>query len=204
LIDPFNHTGYAQVLKSDDGANVTVYAIGHDVIGQAAGTAQNALKFFVYDGHGSVRHLADNTGALISGQNFNYDAYGNRKDSASAQTNLLYSGEWYDNVTLQYYLRARWYSPATGRFNTMDPFAGNNQDPQSLHKYLYAHCNPINSSDPSGTYSFGEMVCVAGIIGCLSGIIAGEVIRIKGGTEQQIIDAQCRFTNGNKVCAGCF
>ena len=33
----------------------------------------------------------------------------------------------------------------------MDPFAGNNRDPQSLHKYLYAHCNPVNNIDPSGT-----------------------------------------------------
>ncbi len=37
----------------------------------------------------------------------------------------------------------------------MDPFAGNNQDPQSLHKYLYAHCNPINGMDPSGQFFGG-------------------------------------------------
>jgi hypothetical protein len=53
----------------------------------------------------------------------------------------------------QYYLRARWYDQQTGRFNRIDPFAGNNQDPQSLHKYLYAHNNPINATDPSGMFS---------------------------------------------------
>jgi len=36
----------------------------------------------------------------------------------------------------------------------MDPFGGNNQDPQSLHKYLYAHCNPTNNIDPSGNFAF--------------------------------------------------
>jgi RES domain-containing protein len=51
-----------------------------------------------------------------------------------------------------YYLRARWYDQQTGRFNRMDPFAGNNQDPQSLHKYLYAHSNPVNVTDKSGLF----------------------------------------------------
>ena len=35
----------------------------------------------------------------------------------------------------------------------MDPFAGNNLDPQSLHKYLYAHDNPVNNADPSGSFA---------------------------------------------------
>jgi len=35
----------------------------------------------------------------------------------------------------------------------MDPYAGNMQDPQSLHKYLYCHANPVNNIDPSGRMS---------------------------------------------------
>jgi len=50
----------------------------------------------------------------------------------------------------QQYLRARFYDPASGTFNRLDPFAGNLADPQSLHKYLYAHANPVAFSDPSG------------------------------------------------------
>jgi len=38
----------------------------------------------------------------------------------------------------QQYLRARFYDPASGTFNRLDPFAGNLADPQSLHKYLGA------------------------------------------------------------------
>ncbi|MCS7338996.1 MAG: hypothetical protein NZ739_12315, partial [Verrucomicrobiae bacterium] len=33
-------------------------------------------------------------------------------------------------------------------------FAGNNFDPQSLHKYAYCHCDPVNGTDPSGCYEF--------------------------------------------------
>jgi len=32
----------------------------------------------------------------------------------------------------------------------MDSFAGNNQDPQSLHKYSYCTADPVTSVDPSG------------------------------------------------------
>jgi len=70
--------------------------------------------------------------------------------AANADTKMLYAGEQYDSSASMYYNRSRWYNPATGTFNRMDPFAGNNRDPQSLHKYLYTHCNPINGIDPSG------------------------------------------------------
>jgi hypothetical protein len=34
----------------------------------------------------------------------------------------------------------------------LDPFFGNLQDPQSLHKYLYVHANPVNFIDPTGLF----------------------------------------------------
>lgn len=45
---------------------------------------------------------------------------------------------------------ARWMSPNTGRFQTMDTYEGSPADPASLHKYLYSRDNPINLSDPTG------------------------------------------------------
>jgi Holliday junction resolvase-like predicted endonuclease len=41
---------------------------------------------------------------------------------------------------------------AAGRFNRLDTFAGNMQDPQSLHKYLYCHASPVNGIDPTGEF----------------------------------------------------
>jgi RHS repeat-associated protein len=78
---------------------------------------------------------------------------GNPTSSAPAATNLLYTGEQFDTDAQQYYLRARYYNPLNGRFNRMDPYAGNTHDPQSLHKYLYCHANPINRLDPTGYFS---------------------------------------------------
>jgi len=60
------------------------------------------------------------------------------------------SGEQYDPDLGLYYLRARYYNPATGRFLSRDPLDGDPTDPQSLHKYLYAGGDPVNRIDPSG------------------------------------------------------
>jgi hypothetical protein len=51
-----------------------------------------------------------------------------------------------------------------GRFNQVDTFAGSPQDPQSLHKYLYAHDNPINRIDPSGKFTITEVVIGIAVI----------------------------------------
>ena len=83
---------------------------------------------------------------------YDYDAYGNALGFApsTATTNLLYTGEWRDEHTGTYNLRARDYDPTTGRFLTIDTFPGSTQDPISLHKYLYCHNSPIMNIDPSG------------------------------------------------------
>jgi len=63
---------------------------------------------------------------------------------------MLYRGEQYDSNLGLYYLRARYYNPATGRFMSRDPNAGLITIPITLHKYIYAGDNPISWKDPSG------------------------------------------------------
>ena len=62
----------------------------------------------------------------------------------------FYRGEQYDSDLGLYYLRARYYNPATGRFMSRDPESGEAKDPASLHKYLYANGDPVNGLDPTG------------------------------------------------------
>jgi RHS repeat-associated protein len=169
LIDPYNSTGYSQVFRETTGSTTTVYAIGNDILTQAVSTAQP--QYFLYDGHGSVRKLMDSNGNLITGQEYNYDAYGNLFNSPSPQTSLLYVGEMWDVNLNWYYDRARWYLPQVGLFNRFDPCSGSNSNPQSLHKYLYAHCNPVNNLDPSGEMTVTEVTVVVTIVGGVLGII---------------------------------
>jgi RHS repeat-associated protein len=86
-------------------------------------------------------------------------------------TEFLYSGEQFDSKIGQQYLRARYYDPATGRFNRLDPFFGNLFDPQSLHNYLYCHADPITFTDPSG--EFVTILLTAMAIGAFFGTIYG-------------------------------
>ncbi len=158
LNDKQNPTGHSQVLeeKNSAGTVIKTYTLGHDVLTQQDST--NGILHFLYDGHGSTRALLDTAAAIAANQVFNYDAYGNPIgfDPANALTSLLYSGEQTDPTGMQY-LRARYYDPATGRLNRYDPFTGSMSDPQSLHKYLYAHANPIMGIDPSGQFSMAGM-----------------------------------------------
>jgi hypothetical protein len=52
----------------------------------------------------------------------------------------------------EYYLRQRYYDIEAGRFTRRDTYEGRLNEPLSLHKYVYVHNNPVNSTDPTGLY----------------------------------------------------
>ena len=51
------------------------------------------------------------------------------------------------------FLRARWYNPADGRFQSRDTWGGNYIYPITLGKWIYANSNPTTYSDPSGYFA---------------------------------------------------
>jgi YD repeat-containing protein len=74
LVDHYNHTGYPQVFKqTQSGSSDVAYVIGHDVLAQATGA--NNPVYMLYDGHGSVRHLSDNTGSQSLANSCGYRNY---------------------------------------------------------------------------------------------------------------------------------
>jgi RHS repeat-associated protein len=106
-------------------------------------------SFYEYDGGGNVRQLTNVAGTVTD--SYEYDAFGNKFTvSGTTPNNYLYRGEQYDPDLGLYYLRARYYNPATGRFMSRDPGDGKRVDPKTLHKYLYAGGDPINVWDPTG------------------------------------------------------
>lgn len=134
------------------------HTVGDDILGQATGAG---ASWYLYDGHGSTRALADSAGAVTS--TFSYDAYGVQLgDSPSSldpgPSSLLFCGEQFDAALQMLYLRARGYDQATGTFASPDPFAGHHSDPQSLHKYAYCHGDPVGGLDPSGWFTLGEVL----------------------------------------------
>ena len=126
------------------------------MVDETTGTSDWVDRLFVYDGGGSVRALTDLEGNVTD--TFSYDSFGNllHPSSLILHTFYLYRGERYDPDLGQYYLRARFYDANLGRFHTLDEYEGRTGEPLSLHKYLYAHANPVTGWDPSGRMSLSE------------------------------------------------
>jgi RHS repeat-associated protein len=154
LVDDLNPTGYAQVVEELT-ANGTVerqYTYGLQRINENQPIDSVwTPSFYGYDGGGNVRQLTSAAGAVTD--KYEYDAFGNKFTvSGTTPNNYLYRGEQYDPDLGLYYLRARYYNPATGRFMSRDPEEGYVGVPVTLHKYLYAGVDPVNHIDPRGRF----------------------------------------------------
>ncbi len=151
LVDDLNPTGYAQVVEEVvSGAVTRQYTYGLQRINERQIVASTwTPSFYGYDGGGTVRELTNSAGAITD--TYDYDAFGNEVNhTGTTPNNYLYRAEQYDSDLGLYYLRARYYNPATGEFMSRDPSGGYPLLPNTLHKYLYAGGNPINRIDPSG------------------------------------------------------
>ena len=163
LVDDLNPTGYAQVVEEVvNGAVTRQYTYGLQRISENQIISNTwTPSFYVCDGGGNVRQLTNSAGVMTD--EYEYDAFGNSFTKVgTTPNNYLYRGEQFDTDLGLYYLRARYYNPATGRFLSRDPLDGNAIDPKSLHKYLYAGGDPVNGLDPTGrAFSVGYELGVA-------------------------------------------
>ena len=88
----------------ENGTAKCTYTIGADLISQER---DGKVSVFLYDGHGSVVGLANESGVVTD--TYCYDAFGNLlKSTGSTANNYRYCGEQFDETTGLYYLRARY------------------------------------------------------------------------------------------------
>ena len=90
------------------------------------------------------KSLNDPFGKFLQGDNFD--------DGGSAACPFKFAGQYYDCESGLYYMRARMYDPAIGRFTSRDPVSGQFTEPLTLHKYLYCGNDPVNRIDPTGLW----------------------------------------------------
>jgi RHS repeat-associated protein len=130
------------------------------------------------DSTGSYSYLTDNLGSSLALTNlsgaistsYTYEPYGNTTTSGASSTNALqYTGRENDGTGLYYY-RARYYSPAYGRFISQDPadFAG------GINLYAYSLGNPITYRDSSGLLTGCEINWLNSNYGTVGGFIASD------------------------------
>jgi RHS repeat-associated protein len=124
-----------------DGTNTYLY--GLDRLSQSSLTTE----YFLTDALGSVRQLTDASGEVQSVAS--YEPFG--VPITNGASSYGFAGEWQDPTGLVF-LRARFYSPVTGRFISRDPYWGYLVSPQTQQPYAYSGNNPVNLTDPTGKY----------------------------------------------------
>ena len=93
---------------------------------------------------GSTLFLLDQSHEIR--KTYRYDAFGNLlEETGDIANRLMYTGQMYDGAAVQYYLRARFYNSAIGRFMQEDTYRGD-----GLNLYAYCANNPMMYYDPSG------------------------------------------------------
>ena len=107
------------------------------------------LYYYHQDEQLSTALVTDNTGRVRN--YYRYDAFGGMLAGEEGVSNRIrYTGQQYDEISEQYYLRARYYNPVVGRFLQEDVYEGD-----GLNLYAYCRNNPVVYYDPSGYIKTG-------------------------------------------------
>jgi RHS repeat-associated protein len=162
LLDTNNLTGYAQRIETWSGGTTLTqsYVIADRIQEQLDGSAPS---FFMPDGEGNTRQLAEYSSAGTNGHvtaHYNYTAFGKDVNfvsshaSDSATTLILYKGEPLDLVTGNVVMGVREYVPGLDRFWTQDRYVPAVGDLDNANLFTYVTANPINKTDPTGMFAF--------------------------------------------------
>ena len=154
------------------------YVYGHQRISREDATE---AAYFHYDASQNVIGLSNLAGEMTD--HYVMTAFGELLQHVGNSDNpYQFASERTDSQNGLVHMRARDYVPSQGRFISRDPFAGLPTDPMSLHRYQYAHQNPISNTDPTGEFTLSEQAQVGAFIGGLSSLVGG-ILNGKRGPE---------------------
>ena len=135
--------------RDGNGKLLRRYTYGLDLLSQT--TPTKGPYWYHHDGLGSVSDVTSPGGTSLIWTE--YTPFGAARASAStSQAPLNYfrfTGEYADQATALYHLRARAYDPVTGRFLSVDPLSPSLDAPY-VGAYVYVGNNPVRYVDPSG------------------------------------------------------
>jgi RHS repeat-associated protein len=112
-----------------------------------------AMYYYALDLPGNVSGMLDSAGALIN--RFTYAPHGGLQDSDVGMPSepLRFSAREFEGETGLYFMRARYYDPAAGRFISEDPIGLDG----GINPYVFAGNDPVNARDPLGLAPGCEM-----------------------------------------------
>lgn len=168
----YDDTGHrVRKIKGPDGPapEVTLYLEGGGYVVRPDGVVQKYLStfaredlapdgqrttyYFHPDALGSTSLMTDATQSVVEQAIYKPfgEIYRNEPRVAEpAGERRKFTGHEFDAESRLYYMGARYYDPALGRFLTADRVAPNHGDPQDLNRYAYARNNPTTLTDPTG------------------------------------------------------
>lgn len=166
-------------LLLEDNTNNYIYGNDNSPIAQIDKNSGD-ISYLHRDERNSVILATDSEGNSLLTRD--YDAYGNQVDETiinppnappvNFETNFGYAGEYLDEDTGLYNLRARWYEPLTGSFISEDPLLTITGE-----AYSYASGNPLSFVDPLGLSSTGNSSTAGNIAaGFVDGLIGFPVV----------------------------
>ncbi|WP_217442129.1 RHS repeat domain-containing protein [Myxococcus sp. CA039A] len=127
------------------------YHYGKGPLAVSEVASSTTTNFLGTDALGSVTDALSTGGSVVAARQ--YDAWGNHRSGTEPSEwdfKLGYTGHQYDSETGLTYARARYYDSELGIFISRDSYEGKLDDALSLHRYAYAHLNPLRYVDPSG------------------------------------------------------
>ncbi|WP_297429535.1 RHS repeat-associated core domain-containing protein [Clostridium sp.] len=142
------HKDNVLVETDKDFSVISRFTRGYEVVAADIADSEVDFKlnryFYTVDEQGSTTCITDSNQQVKN--EYWYDAFGNVLDlKEDIHNKLTYTGQQFDGVTGQYYLRARFYNPVIGRFTQEDIYRGD-----GLNLYAYCGNNPVGYYDPSG------------------------------------------------------
>jgi RHS repeat-associated protein len=153
------------VAEIQNGAVGVVYVRAGDMLLEEI--RGGVAKMHETDGLGSVRGLLDLSGERTD--SYSYEAFGSAVSITGSDSNpYRFAGERLVDSAGLYQNRARWLDSRTGRFVSVDPLGGDEEQPLSMHRYLYAWNDPVDRVDPSGWETLPEISGILGGIGILA------------------------------------
>jgi RHS repeat-associated protein len=140
--------------RDEGGALLARYTYGTGMDEPLTMERDGNTYYYHRDALGSITEITDESGTLV--ERYEYDVYGAVTIYDSSDVTIttsaignpyLFTARRYDPESNNYYYRARYYSPALGRFLSQDPLGF---DAGDYNLYRYAFNNPTNLTDPSG------------------------------------------------------
>src|SRR5262249_54597415 len=111
----------------------------------------NGVQWYLADRLGTVRQIVNASGTVLD--QITYDSFGNippgGETNPSNGDRFKFTGREWDAEIGQHYYRARYYSPAVGRFESEDPIGFGGGD---ANFYRYVKNGPTNGTDSTGLY----------------------------------------------------